>query len=54
MVNDPLPFIRTQVVGHLYTLLADKPEQEHNLLILLSNKLVCSFADHSKLRLISL
>lgn len=40
--NDPLPFVRTQMTGHFYELLSQKPEQEHNLLRLLVHKLVSS------------
>lgn len=38
--NDTLPFVRTQMTGHFFELLSEKPEQEHNLLRLLVNKLV--------------
>jgi ribosome biogenesis protein MAK21 len=37
---DPLAYVRTQALSLTYTLLRDKPEQEHNLLRLLVNKLV--------------
>jgi ribosome biogenesis protein MAK21 len=37
---DPLPYVRTQALSLIFTLLRDKPEQEHNLLRLLVNKLV--------------
>ncbi len=38
---DPLPYVRTQALGFIATLLREKPEQEQNLLRLLVNKLVC-------------
>lgn len=37
---DPLAYVRTQALSLTYTLLREKPEQEHNLLRLLVNKLV--------------
>lgn len=37
---DPLPYVRTQAMSLISTLLCDKPEQEQNLLRLLVNKLV--------------
>ena len=40
---DPLPYVRTQALSLIFTLLRDKPEQEHNLLRLLVNKLVRFF-----------
>ncbi|KAA1470978.1 CBF-domain-containing protein [Dentipellis sp. KUC8613] len=36
---DPLPYVRTQALSLIATLLREKPEQEHNLLRLLVNKL---------------
>ncbi|KAG8743453.1 hypothetical protein FRC10_012033 [Ceratobasidium sp. 414] len=36
---DPLPYIRTQTMALIFTLLKEKPEQEQNLLRLLVNKL---------------
>ncbi|CAE6412353.1 unnamed protein product [Rhizoctonia solani] len=36
---DPLPYIRTQTMSLIFTLLKEKPEQEQNLLRLLVNKL---------------
>ncbi|KAH9475490.1 Ribosome biogenesis protein NOC1 [Psilocybe cubensis] len=36
---DPLPYVRTQTISLIFTLLKDKPEQEQNLLRLLVNKL---------------
>ncbi|KAF9476112.1 CBF-domain-containing protein [Pholiota conissans] len=36
---DPLPYVRTQTITLIFTLLRDKPEQEQNLLRLLVNKL---------------
>jgi len=36
---DPLPYVRTQAMGLVSGLLVSKPEQEHNLLRLLVNKL---------------
>lgn len=38
--HDPLPYVRTQAISLIFTLLKDKPEQEQNLLRLLVNKLV--------------
>ena len=40
---DPLPYVRTQTLGFISTLLREKPEQEQNLLRLLVNKLVSAF-----------
>ena len=37
--HDTLVFVRTQTVQQIFMLLRDKPEQEHNLLRLLTNKL---------------
>jgi hypothetical protein len=37
---DPLAYVRTQTITFLFTLLKERPEQEHNLLRLLVNKLV--------------
>lgn len=37
---DPLPYVRMQALSLTFTLLKEKPEQEHNLLRLLVNKLV--------------
>ena len=37
--HDTLLFMRKQAVSQIYVLLRDKPEQEHNLLRLLTNKL---------------
>lgn len=37
--HDPLLFMRKQAVYQIFVLLRDKPEQEHNLLRLLTNKL---------------
>ncbi|TDL17071.1 CBF-domain-containing protein [Rickenella mellea] len=36
---DPLPYVRTQAMSLIFTLLKEKPEQEQNLLRLLVNKL---------------
>jgi ribosome biogenesis protein MAK21 len=36
---DPLPYVRTQATTLIHSLLVSKPEQEHNLLRLLVNKL---------------
>ncbi|CAL1715427.1 unnamed protein product [Somion occarium] len=55
---DPLPYVRTQALGFISTLLRDKPEQEQNLLRLLVNKLgdteksVCSRASYHLLQLV--
>lgn len=55
---DPLPYIRTQTLSLIFTLLREKPEQEQNLLRLLINKLgdteksLCSRASHHLLRLL--
>ena len=38
---DPLPYVRMQAMGLIFTLLCEKPEQEQNLLRLLVNKMVC-------------
>jgi ribosome biogenesis protein MAK21 len=37
---DTLAYVRTQALSLTYSLLREKPEQEHNLLRLLVNKLV--------------
>jgi hypothetical protein len=37
---DPLVYVRTQTLSFVFCLLREKPEQEHNLLRLLVNKLV--------------
>jgi len=42
LLHDPLPYVRTQTISLVLTLLRDKPEQEQNLLRLLVNKLVCT------------
>ena len=44
---DPLPYVRTQTLAFLATLLRAQPEQEQNLLRLLVNKLVRRFAPDS-------
>ncbi|KAJ6546959.1 CBF/Mak21 family-domain-containing protein [Mycena capillaripes] len=55
---DPLPYVRTQALTLIFTLLRDKPEQEQNLLRLLVNKLgdteksICSRASHHLLQLL--
>ncbi|KAF7353702.1 Sterol regulatory element binding protein cleavage-activating protein [Mycena venus] len=55
---DPLPYVRTQALTLISTLLRDKPEQEQNLLRLLVNKLgdteksICSRASHHLLQLL--
>jgi hypothetical protein len=40
LTADPLPYIRTQTLSLIFTLLKDRPEQEQNLLRLLIWKLV--------------
>lgn len=40
LAGDPLPYVRTQALSFIANLLRSKPEQEHNLLRLLVNKLV--------------
>ncbi|KAF9530090.1 hypothetical protein CPB83DRAFT_905635 [Crepidotus variabilis] len=55
---DPLPYIRTQTISLIFTLIRDKPEQEQNLLRLLVNKLgdteksLCSRASYHLLQLL--
>ncbi|KAF8191466.1 CBF/Mak21 family-domain-containing protein [Mycena galopus ATCC 62051] len=55
---DPLPYVRTQALTLIFTLLRDKPEQEQNLLRLLVNKLgdtdksICSRASHHLLQVL--
>ncbi|KAJ3712468.1 CBF/Mak21 family-domain-containing protein [Lentinula raphanica] len=55
---DPLPYVRTQTLSLIFTLLRDKPEQEQNLLRLLVNKLgdtdksICSRASYHILQLL--
>ena len=55
---DPLPYIRTQTLSLILTLLRDRPEQEQNLLRLLVNKLgdteksLCSRASYHLLQLL--
>ncbi|KAF5331903.1 hypothetical protein D9611_008891 [Ephemerocybe angulata] len=55
---DPLPYVRTQALTLIATLLRDKPEQEHNLLRLLVNKLgdpeksICSRASFHILQIL--
>ncbi|KAG1727779.1 ribosome biogenesis protein [Suillus paluster] len=55
---DPLAYVRTQALSLTYTLLREKPEQEHNLLRLLVNKLgdseksICSRASYHLLQLL--
>ncbi|KAG6819264.1 hypothetical protein H0H93_013579 [Arthromyces matolae] len=55
---DPLPYVRTQSLTLISTLLRDKPEQEQNLLRLLVNKLgdtekpICSRASYHVLQLL--
>ncbi|KAJ7063556.1 CBF/Mak21 family-domain-containing protein [Mycena amicta] len=55
---DPLPYVRTQTLTLICTLLREKPEQEQNLLRLLVNKLgdteksICSRASHLLLQLL--
>ena len=39
---DTLPYVRMQALTFIYQLLRERPEQEHNLLRLLINKLVRS------------
>lgn len=43
---DPLPYVRTQALSFIATLLREKPEQEQNLLRLLVNKLVRSICTY--------
>ncbi|KAH7886731.1 ribosome biogenesis protein [Phlebopus sp. FC_14] len=56
--TDPLPYVRMQALSLIYTLLREKPEQEHNLLRLLVNKLgdseksICSRASYHILQLL--
>ncbi|KAF8840266.1 CBF-domain-containing protein [Paxillus ammoniavirescens] len=56
--TDPLPYVRTQALSLIFTLLREKPEQEHNLLRLLVNKLgdgeksICSRASYHVLQLL--
>jgi ribosome biogenesis protein MAK21 len=40
---DPLLYIRTRTISFIFALLKERPEQEHNLLRLLVNKLVSGF-----------
>ncbi|KAJ7184372.1 CBF/Mak21 family-domain-containing protein, partial [Mycena filopes] len=55
---DPLPYVRTQALTLISTLLREKPEQEQNLLRLLVNKLgdteksICSRVSHHLLQLL--
>ncbi|KAF9005217.1 CBF/Mak21 family-domain-containing protein [Cyathus striatus] len=55
---DNLPYVRTQTINLIFTLLRDKPEQEQNLLRLLVNKLgdtdrtLCSRASYHLLQLL--
>ncbi|KAJ3567250.1 hypothetical protein NP233_g6482 [Leucocoprinus birnbaumii] len=55
---NPLPYVRTQAISLIFTLLKDKPEQEQNLLRLLVNKLgdtsksICSRASYHLLQLL--
>ncbi|RDX44650.1 CBF-domain-containing protein [Lentinus brumalis] len=55
---DPLPYVRTQTLAFLATLLRSQPEQEQNLLRLLVNKLgdteksVCSRASYQLLQVL--
>ncbi|KAF9062024.1 CBF/Mak21 family-domain-containing protein [Rhodocollybia butyracea] len=55
---DPLPYVRTQTLNLISTLLREKPEQEQNLLRLLVNKLgdtdkaICSRASYQILQLL--
>ncbi|EKM74690.1 hypothetical protein AGABI1DRAFT_65411 [Agaricus bisporus var. burnettii JB137-S8] len=55
---DPLPYVRTQAVSLIFTLLKAKPEQEQNLLRLLVNKLgdssksLCSRVSYHLLQLL--
>ncbi|TEB35322.1 hypothetical protein FA13DRAFT_1728125 [Coprinellus micaceus] len=55
---DTLPYVRTQALTLIATLLRDKPEQEHNLLRLLVNKLgdpeksICSRASYHILQVL--
>ncbi|KAF7305180.1 CCAAT-box-binding transcriptional factor [Mycena kentingensis (nom. inval.)] len=55
---DPLPYVRTQAITLVCTLLREKPEQEQNLLRLLVNKLgdteksICSRASHLLLQVL--
>ncbi|KAL0948082.1 hypothetical protein HGRIS_010705 [Hohenbuehelia grisea] len=55
---DTLPYVRTQALNLIATLLRDKPEQEQNLLRLLVNKLgdgdksLCSRASHHLLKVL--
>lgn len=44
LTADPLPYVRTQALSLICNLLRNKPEQEHNLLKLLVNKLVSTFS----------
>ncbi|KAH7907322.1 ribosome biogenesis protein, partial [Hygrophoropsis aurantiaca] len=55
---DPLSYVRIQTISLIYNLLREKPEQEHNLLRLLVNKLgdseksICSRASYHLLQLL--
>ncbi|KAI0339482.1 CBF-domain-containing protein [Trametopsis cervina] len=55
---DPLPYVRTQALSFITTLLREKPEQEQNLLRLLVNKMgdteksVCSRASYHLLQVL--
>lgn len=44
LAADPLPYVRTQALSLICSLLRNKPEQEHNLLKLLVNKLASAFS----------
>jgi len=44
LAADPLPYVRMQALSLISNLLRNKPEQEHNLLKLLVNKLVSAFS----------
>jgi len=44
LAADPLSYVRTQALSLISSLLRNKPEQEHNLLRLLVNKLVSAFS----------
>lgn len=44
LTTDPLPYVRSQALSLVCNLLRSKPEQEHNLLKLLVNKLASTFS----------
>ncbi|KAF8431689.1 CBF/Mak21 family-domain-containing protein [Boletus edulis BED1] len=60
LAADPLPYVRTQALSLISNLLLNKPEQEHNLLKLLVNKLgdgekqICSRASYHILQVLQM